>query len=141
MPFPVNLLQTWAHCDAVLTALNLELRVFNVRDSVLDLRSEQATGRASNTATERQTLTDTIGRLTPLVAGLAPGTPERHTNERLLKAATRRLEDLNVVPPTGTAAAVTAFLQAVDVRQVEVQVPELTTAIAEVTAHRATLSA
>jgi hypothetical protein len=141
MIFPVSLLLTWADCDAVLSALNLELRVFTVRDSVLDLRSDQATGRATGKATNRQTLTDTIARLTPLVAGLTAGSMERLTNERLLKTATRRLEDLNEVPATGTGAAVTAFLQAVDVRQVAVQVPELNDAIAQVTTHRATLRA
>jgi len=141
MIFPVHLLLTWAHCDAVLTALGLERRVFTVQDSVLDLRSDQATDRATAKATERQNLTDTITRLTPVVAGLTAGTVERLTNERLLKAATRRLEDLNVVPATGAGGAVSAFLQAVDVRQVAVQVPELDDAIAQVTAHRATLTA
>ena len=141
MPFPVNLLLTWADCDAAKESLELELRVFTVRDSVLDPRADQATDRAAGQATNRQTLTDTIARLTPLVAGLAAGTAERLTNERLLRNATRRLEDLNVVPVTGAGAGVAAFLQAVGVRQVAVQVPELELAIAEVTAHRATLRA
>ncbi|GAA4033919.1 hypothetical protein GCM10022409_17810 [Hymenobacter glaciei] len=141
MPFPVNLLLTWADCDAAKESLELELRVFTVRDSVLDLRADQATDRATDRASTRQSLTDTVARLTPLVAGLAAGTAERLTNERLLRSATRRLEDLNVAPVAGAGAGVTAFLQAVDVRQVAVQVPELQQAIAEVTAHRATLTA
>lgn len=141
MSFPVNLLLTWADCDSAKEALLLELRVFTVRDSVLDLRADQATDRATGRADTRQTLTDTVARLTPLVAGLTAGTAERLTNERLLRSATRRLEDLNVVPVAGAGANVAAFLQAVDVRQVAVQVPELEQAIAEVTAHRATLTA
>ena len=46
-----------------------------------------------------------------------------------------------MAPATGAGVGVTAFLQAVDVRQVAVQVPELEQAIAEVTAHHATLPA
>ncbi|WP_035557862.1 hypothetical protein [Hymenobacter sp. IS2118] len=141
MPFPVQLLLNWADCDTAREALQLELRVFTVRDSVLDLRADQATDRATDRASVRQTLTDTVARLTPVVAALTPGTAEHLTNERMLRSATRRLEDLSVVPVSGAAANITAFLQAVDVRQVAVQVLELELAIAEVTARRAVLTA
>ena len=141
MLFPVNLLLTWADCDTVLEALGLERRVFTVQDSVLDLRSDQATDRATDKAKERQSAIDTIAELTPVVAGLEIGSVARLTNERLLKNAKRRLEDLDVAPVNKKGAAASAFLQAVNVRQVAVQVPELDDAIAQVTARRGTLSA
>lgn len=82
---------------------------------------------------------DTIARLTPILAGLTVGTTEHTLNARLLRAASRRLEDLSL--PQAAADPVAAFLKAVDVRQVAVQVPVLEEAIAEVEAHLATLPA
>ena len=140
MPYPVQLLITQAECDEALTSLNLELRVFTVNDQVLDLRADQASDRATDRATEVQNLTQEVADLTALVPTLTPGTPTHTYNSRRLRTASRRLEDLGL--PSGTAArGPQAFLRAVDVRQVQVQVPELQAAIAEVTDHRATLRA
>jgi hypothetical protein len=140
MPFPVQLLRTRAECDQALESLNAELRVFTVNDQVLDLRADQAGDRAADRAQEITATTATVARLTPLVAGLTAGTDEHALTSRLLTRATRRLEDLTSATPV-TASGPLAFLKAVDVRQVQVQVPELQAAIAEVTAHRPTLTA
>ncbi len=136
MPFPVQLLTTQAECDTVLDALNLELRVFTVRDQVLDLAADQSADRATDRAKELADATTSVTRLTPIVAGLQSGTAEHTSLSKMLTRAQRRVEDLGTgaSPQTPTAA----FLKAVDVRQVAVQVPELELAIAEVTAHRAT---
>ena len=139
MPFPVLLLGTRAECDETLQDLNEELRVFTVNDLVLDLRADQAGSRATDRAQEIADNTATVARLTPTVAGMTPGTAEHTLTSRLLKRATRRLEDLNATP-VAAASGPLAFLKAVNVRQVQVQVPELQAAIAEVTAHRATLA-
>ncbi len=139
MPFPVQLLTTRAECDEALEDLNEELRVFTVNDQVLDLRADQASDRAQDRAAEVQDLTTEAAQLTPLVAGLTAGSPSHTLNRRRLRVVSRRLEDLSLAPGTAARGPV-AFKKAVDVRQVQVQVPELQTAIAEVTAHRATLS-
>lgn len=141
MPFPVELLTTWAECDAALTALNRELREFTLNDQVLDLRADKSAERVSDRAAALQSAQDEVTRLTPQVASMATGTREHRYLDRLLIQATRRVQDLSLPPAPGTQTKVDAFLQAVDVRQVAVQVPELEQAIVEVTAHRATLSA
>ena len=137
MPFPVHLLRNQADCDAALTALNRELREFTVNDQVLDLRADKSAERA----TALQQAKDEVARLTPQVAAATAGTREHRYLDRLLTQATRRVQDLSLPPVAGSQTPVEAFLQAVDVRQVQVQVPELEQAIAEVTAHRSTLSA
>lgn len=122
----------------MLNALNLELRVFTVRDQLLDLQADQSADRATDRSQNLKEANDTIDRLTPVVASLTPGTTEHTELNRLLIRAQRRAQDLNA--PTTTARKPTdAFLKAVDVRQVQVQVPELQQAIAEVTARRAAL--
>jgi len=140
MPFPVQLLTTRAECDEALKDLNDELRVFTVTDSVLDLRADQASDRAQDRAAEVRDLTKEEAELTPLVAGLTVGSTSYLLNNRRLLTVKQRLETLNL--PSGTAArGPVAFKKAVDVRQVQVQVPELQAAIAEVTAYRPTLPA
>ncbi|RAK64050.1 hypothetical protein DLM85_19085 [Hymenobacter edaphi] len=135
------MLRTQAECDTALTSLNRELREFTLNDQVLDLRADKSAERAAERATALQTATAEVTRLTPQVAGLAVGTREHRFLDRLLTQAKRRVEDLSLPAAPGTKTPVDAFLQAVDVRQVAVQVPELEKAIDEVTAHRATLSA
>ena len=141
MPFPVELLRTQAECDDALAALTSELRVFTVRDQVLDLRADQSAERASSRATALQDATAEVNRLTPLVASLTLGSGEYYTLNRLLTRATRRIEDLSTGTAPTAQTPVAAFLQAVDVRQVAVQVPELEQAIVEVTARRAIVTA
>lgn len=141
MPFPVSLLLTRIQCEQTLTALRQERRVFNVNDQVLDLRSDQASDRATARANELTEQQATVTRLTPLVAAMTPGTAEHTLNNRLLVRAQRRVEDLSAPTVTDAADPVNAFLKAVDVRQVAVQVPVLDEAIAEVEARRDELTA
>ena len=141
MPFPVELLRTKAECDTALASLSTELRVFTVRDQVLDLRADQSADRATTRAAALQEATAEVSRLTPLVASLTPGSGEYYTLNRLLTRAIRRVEDLSIGTAPTAQTPVAAFLQAVDVRQVAVQVPELEQAIAEVTTHRTTVPA
>ncbi|MFD2785881.1 hypothetical protein [Hymenobacter rubripertinctus] len=137
MPFPVQLLTTQAECDTALAALSLELRVFSVRDQVLDLQADQSAGRATNRAQDLAAATASITSLTPVLATLTPGTTDYAAMNKLLLRAQRRGEDLSATASAQTPTE--AFLKAVDVRQVAVQVPELELAIAEVTARRAAL--
>ncbi|OON70677.1 hypothetical protein [Hymenobacter sp. CRA2] len=141
MSFPVSLLRTQAECDAALAALQLELREFTVRDQQLDLRADKSADRATERASALQQATEEVTRLTPLVSALTPGTKEHRALQRMLTQASRRAEDLSATAAGSTQTPVDAFLQAVDVRQVQVQVPELQQAIAELTAHRAGLPA
>jgi hypothetical protein len=140
MAFPVSLLLTRAQCELVLDALRQEKRVFTVQDQVLDLRADQATDRASARSADLAEQQATVARLTPMMAALSPGTPEHTLTNRLLVRATRRVEDLTGTPATA-ADPTAAFLKAVDVEQVAVQLPVLDGAIAEVVAHEATLPA
>lgn len=140
MAFPVTLLRNWADCDQTTEALNKELRVFNVSDQVLDLRADQAEDRADTRAQELADAQGAVARLTPLVAGLTAGSDEHTVMSRLLTRATRLVEDrTGTAAPAATGPA--AFGKAVDVAQVQAQVPVLQTALTEVAAHRLTLSA
>ncbi|UOQ73708.1 hypothetical protein [Hymenobacter cellulosilyticus] len=141
MPFPVALLTTQAECDAALAALQRELREFTLNDEVLDLRADKSAERAQDRAKALQQAKDEVARLTPQVAAMTAGTREHRFLDRLLTQATRRVQDLSLPPAPGTKTPVDAFLQAVDGRQVAVQVPELEQAIQEVTNHRPTLAA
>ncbi|RSK42852.1 hypothetical protein [Hymenobacter perfusus] len=125
MPFPIQLLTTQVECDTVLEALNLELRVFTVRDQVLDLQADQSADRATDRALDLAAAQASVTRLTPVVAGLTPGTSEHSSLSKMLTRAQRRVEDLSASPGTSTQTPTDAFLKAVDVRQVAVQVPEL----------------
>ena len=140
MAFPVALLPTRAACDEALASLRQEKRVLDLQNQTYDLRADQAGDRATARTTDLAEAQASVAKLTPVVAGLTPGTPEHTLTNRLLVRATRRVQDLTA-PAATTAAAepVAAFLKAVDVRQVAVQLPELDAAIAEVEAHKATL--
>lgn len=137
MAYPVQLLTSIADCDAVLADAQAELRTFQVRSSVLDLRDDNTTASATETAAELTDLDATIALLTPLIPTMAAGSKLRLTNERALRTASRRREDLTLAQPTRSGVA--ALLQALDARQIQVQVTEIEQCIAEVTAHRATL--
>jgi len=141
MAFPVALLPTRAHCDATLASLRQEKRVLDLQNQTFDLHADQAGERATARTADLTEAQNSVTQLTPLVAGLTPGSPEYILNNRLLVRATRRVQDLTAPAAASTAAdPVNAFLKAVDVRQVAVQLPELDTAIAEVEAHKATLT-
>lgn len=141
MSFPVHLLRNHADCDAATAALTRELREFVLNDQVLDLRADKSAERTEDRAKALQQAKDEVTRLTPQVAAMTAGTREHRYLDRLLIQATRRVQDLSLPPAPGSQTTVDAFLQAVDVRQVAVQVPELEQAIAEVAAHRDTLPA
>ncbi len=142
MPLPVNLLQSWAECDAVLTILNRELREFTLNDQVLDLRADKSVERATERAEALRKATEQVARLTPQGAGAVAGTQEHRYLTRLLTQATRRVEDLSQPPVSGsTAKSVDVVTQAMNVRQVAAQVPELQAGIQEVTARRGELTA
>ncbi len=135
MPFPVALLLTRLQCEQALTDLRLERRALAADAESTDVRADEATKRATDRAQELADNQATVTRLTPVVAGLTAGTPEYTATNRLLKRATRRVEDLTAAPVAATDP-VAAFLKAVDARQKEVQVPELDEAIADVETHR-----
>jgi hypothetical protein len=107
-------------------------------------RGSAAQGQVENVpefASVLYLLNTTIAALTPLVAALPVGSSARFQSEQQLRQATRRRENLTTVAPTTVPNGPAAMLLALDVRQIEVQIPEIELCIAEVTAHRATLSA
>ncbi|MGI4875828.1 MAG: hypothetical protein ACRYFX_32115 [Janthinobacterium lividum] len=138
MAFPVSLLPTRAQCEVVLTSLRQEKRVLDLQNQTTDLHADQAGDRATTRATDLADAQASVTQLTPVVAGLTPGSRQYLTMNRMLTQATRRVQDLTT-PTTTAADPAAAFLKAVDVRQIEVQLPELDAAIAEVTTHRDTL--
>ncbi|MDB5271074.1 MAG: hypothetical protein JWP58_4114 [Hymenobacter sp.] len=137
MAYPVQLLTNIADCEAVLTANEAELRELQVREAVLDLRDDKTSATATNTAAELLSLDASIALLTPMIPTLPAGSKIRHTNELALRQATRRREDLNTAQPT--RGPVAALIQALDLRQVQVQIAEIQQCIAEVKAHRESL--
>lgn len=137
MAFPVELLTTQAQCDDVLDDLQTELKDFTIRQTNYDYRDEKATDRAADLNQEALTLDRDIADLNRELAAMAPDSKRRPRAEADLRAYTKRRGDLSARTAQNP---VTAFRLAVDARQVAVQVPELQQAIAEVTAHRATLA-
>ncbi len=137
MPYPVQLLTTVADCDAVLASAQSELQDFQLRESVLGRRDEKTSESAASAAAELTSLNATIALLTPLIPTLPAGSKIRFSNETSLRQATHRREDLVAARPT--SGPVAALVQALDLRQVQVQTAEIQRCISEVTARRAAL--
>jgi hypothetical protein len=135
MAYPVQLLTTQADCDAVLAAMQAEQHELEVRESVLDLRDDKTTTAAADRAAELLSLQTTIPQLQTLIPTLPAGSKIRRTNETMLRQYLHRQDDLQAASPT--QGPVAALLQALDLRQLQVQVAEIQQAIQEVTARKA----
>ncbi len=139
MAFPVALLTDHAMCDEALDDLQTELDDLTFRQTSYDHRDSKASTRAIDITGEISGLDQDITTLNTQLAALAADSKLRPRREAELRAAVKRRGDLGAAQVT--RGPVAAFRVAVDLRQIVVQVTELTQAKTEVTAHRATLSA
>lgn len=137
MPLTLSLLTTRAECDEALADLTGELDGYQQRTSNLDFADRR---------TER-TQADVDGRLAGVEAEIAAydamlaapnltPTLRRQTESKLRRANDRR-DNLN--DRGGSRSGVSRLLSEVDADQVAAQVQVLTDAMAQVTAHKATL--
>ena len=139
MAFPVELLTDCAMCDEALDDIQTELDDLAFRQTSYDHRDTKASTRATGITGEISDLDKDITSLNSQVATMATDNKYRPRREAELRAAVKRRGDLGAA--VVTRGPVAAFRLAVDLRQVVVQVAELTQAKTEVTAHRSTLSA
>ena len=135
----VNLLQTQAQCDEALDSLNREKRMYERRDYNQAYTDTEAADRATTTAAQLSKAEDDVTRYTTDVARTGLSASEMRTAQRALINATARRDRLRLTSEAVTGAA--AYLADVDADQVDAQLATLQTAIAEVTAHRATVPA
>ncbi|MGY3091005.1 hypothetical protein ACVWYF_004069 [Hymenobacter sp. UYAg731] len=126
-------------CDEVLDDLQTELDDLTFRQTSYDHCDGKASARATDTTDEISTLDQDITILTAQLADMPTESKYRPRREAELRTAVKRRGDLGAAQTT--RGPVAAFRVAVDLRQVVVQVAELTQAKTEVTAHRATLPA
>jgi hypothetical protein len=137
MPFPVNLLTTVEECDVVLGDAQTDLRDLNVRVTVLSAQGDRTSESAAEITAELGAQNVIITALTPVVGTLPESSKARTDIEGDLRRATQRRD--NLLASQKARGAVAALNRARELRQVQVQITEVTTFIAEVTARRGVL--
>ncbi|HEX8326553.1 MAG TPA: hypothetical protein VF629_03350 [Hymenobacter sp.] len=137
MAYPVELLTSVAECDTVLTQTQFELRDLNVRETVLDAQGERTSESAADITADLSAQDAIIAALTPVVGTLPAGSKARLNTEGDLRRATQRRD--NLTASQQLRGPVAALNRALDLRQVQVQIAEINTFVAEVTARKAAL--
>ena len=137
MAYPVNLLTTQAECDAVLAAAQIELRDLGVRETVLDAQGDRTSETAASATADIAAQQAIIAALTPVLPTLPAGSRAYFNAEGDLRRATQRRD--NLTANQQQRGPVAALNRALDLRQVQVQLAEINTFVAEVTARRAAL--
>ncbi len=138
MTYSLNLLTTWAQCDAVLAYANSKLELLNYHDTQTGHRTGNLTTSATKDSSELTGLNAYIAAMTPVVPTLPAGKDrDKQTNDLRLKTD-RRDTLMARQNQVGPEALVESEL---DSALVDVQLPVGDDLIARVTAHRATLSA
>ena len=134
-----SLLTTFAECDAATADVTFELKTFSYRDTGLDIADERASrsqtsGVAALAKKDGEIL---IAQGQAAVPGLTPQQQQDAADAvELLQAQRKRIMKNN-----RTSAGTDRFLDTVDGAQVQSQVDVLTTVLAGIATHRATLRA
>lgn len=136
--YSLNLLTTRAQCDAVLAVAAEKRKVLTFRDTESDYRTDNTAGLAQELGQELASLNTYIATFTPFVAGLAAGR-ERDEQANTLRKKTDRRDDL--VARQNKAGGEKLVARELNQALLEPQVPIVDDLTAQVTAHRATLSA
>ena len=137
MSYSLDLLTTRAQCDAVLAYANTKLGLLNYHDTQTGRRTGNLTTSATKDTSELTGLNAYITAMTPVIATLPAGKDrDKQTNDLRLKTD-RRDTLVARQNQVGPEALVESEL---DSTLVDVQLPVGADFIAQVTAHRATLS-
>lgn len=137
MAYPVNLLTTIAECDTILSIAQRELRDLTVRATVLDAQGDRTSESAADSTAELTAQQAIINALTPVLPTLPAGSKSYISTESDLRHATQRRD--NLLASRQARGPIAALIRALDLRQVQAQIAEVNTFIAEVTARRAAL--
>lgn len=138
MSYSLALLTTQAQCDAVLTFAREKLKVLSFRDLETDYRADNVSGTAKNISDELKGLVKYITAMTPLLDELDPG-KERDEQAATLRRKTDRRDEL--LARQSKAGGEKLVLRELEQALLDPQLPIVQDFIAQVTAHRATLTA
>ncbi|RTQ48827.1 hypothetical protein EJV47_14600 [Hymenobacter gummosus] len=138
MVYSLSLLTTRAQCDAVLAVANEKLKVLSFRDIETDYRADNTSATARGLHGELDGLNKYIATMTPVLDTLDPG-KERDEQANTLRRKTDRRDEL--LSRQGKVGGEKLLVQELEQALLEPQLPILQQFIADVTAHRATLSA
>jgi uncharacterized lipoprotein YddW (UPF0748 family) len=138
MAYSLNLLTTRAQCDAVLAAANEKLKVLTFRDTETDYRTDNISAVAKDLSDELRSLNKYITAMTPTLADLDPGKERDKLADELRRKTDRRDELLS---RQGKAGGEKLVIRELDQALLSPQLPLVQDYIAQVTNHRATLTA
>ncbi|WP_400191428.1 hypothetical protein [Hymenobacter sp. B81] len=138
MTYSFNYLTTPAQCDAVLAVAYEKQKVLSFRDAETDYRADNTSATAKSLSDELKSLDQYITAMTPVLAGLNPGKDRDKLADELRRKTDRRDE---LLARQGKAGAEKLVIRELDQALLAPQLPLVEQFIAQVTAHRATLSA
>ena len=138
MTYSLHLLKTWAQCDAVTAFANSKLGLLNYHDVQTGRRTDNLTSSDTGDAAELTGLNAFIAAMTPVIATLPAGKDrDKQTNDLRLKTDRRD----TLVARQGVTGPEVLVESELNSTLVDVQVPEVQDLLAQVAAHRLTLSA
>jgi len=138
MVYSLNLLKTWAQCDLVLAMAAEKRKTLVFRDTEGDFRTDNTGKTATDLTNELTSLNAYITAMTPVVAGLPESKERTESTDELRKKTDRRDE---LVSRQGKAGGEKLVERELGQALLEPQLPIIDDLVAQVTAHRATLSA
>lgn len=138
MVYSLSLLKTWAQCDFVLDLAAEKRKTLVFQDTEGDYRTDNTSKVATGLSNELTSLNSYITAMTPVVAGLAAGKGRTEATDELRKKTDRRDE---LVSRQGKAGGEKLVARELGQALLDPQLPIIDDLVAQVTAHRATLSA
>ncbi|TGE21694.1 hypothetical protein E5K00_15590 [Hymenobacter aquaticus] len=138
MNYSLSLLTTRAQCDAVLAYANAKLGLLGYHDAQTGRRTSNLTTSATSDAAELVSLNAFITAMTPVIPTLPAG-KNREKQENELRVSTDRRDAL--LARQGQQGPEVLLEAEAESGLIDIQVPFIQDFIAQVTAHRATLSA
>ncbi|TGE20546.1 hypothetical protein E5K00_21365 [Hymenobacter aquaticus] len=138
MKYSVELLLTWADCDAALALAAERLRVLTKQGGDASYQLTNVTAETAELLAELKGLNARIAFLTPYLATLDAGDERTATQKELRRKTDRRDELESRKEAQGPVAQLTRELEQ---GETAVRVAEVNAFIADVQARRATLSA
>jgi len=137
MVYSLSYLKTWAQCDFVLDLAAEKRKTLVFRDTESDFRTDNTSKTATNLSNELTGLNTYITAMTPVIPTMV-GKERTEAEDELRKKTDRRDE---LVSRQGKAGGEKLVERELGQALLEPQLPVIDDFIAQVTAHRATLSA
>ncbi|WP_046243443.1 hypothetical protein [Hymenobacter terrenus] len=138
MVYSLSLLRTFAQCDAVLAFAADKLGVLTFRNTESTYRVGNTSDTAKDLSDELQGLNIYINAITPVVTTLAPGKEQDNLANELRQKTDRRDE---LVARQGKVGPEKLVSRELEQALLDPQIPIVQDFIAQVTAHRGTLTA